>query len=46
MSAFDRDDDDNAGDYAMEAMIEKFRRDHPTWTEAEIEAYLHQTEPA
>ena len=39
------DSDDNEADYEMEACIEKFRRDHPDWTEAEIEAYLHQTEP-
>ena len=40
-----REPDDNEDQYQREACIEKFRRDHPTWTEAEIEAYLCQKEP-
>lgn len=37
--------DERDDDYSVELYIEKFRREHPTWTEAEIEAYLHQADP-
>jgi hypothetical protein len=37
--------DERDDDYSMELYIERFRRDHPTWTEEEIEAYLHQSDP-
>jgi len=44
MTAADREDDDNAAEYAEQDHVARFRHDHPDWPNREIEAHFAEKE--
>jgi hypothetical protein len=41
MSEYEHDDED----YAAEMCVDRFRREHPTWTEEEVKEYFESRNP-